>query len=163
MIEPVVVKLIWLGAGVAAYGLFRWRWLIATQEFVIGAVWDAEQWARSPGASANAQGRVEYFANVAYRPFATCCVAVLVSLGVVVAVIRDLRHKDPAPARTKIADREALITFRLLVAVLATSPIALVLATLVFCIGLLFRGSVKAVLDLIPEAAVFGRTHQAST
>lgn len=55
------------------------------------------------------------------------------------------------------------MTFRLLVAVLTTSPIALVLVAIVFCLGLLFQGSAKAVLGLIPEATVFGRLRQPST
>ena len=162
MIEPVVVKLIWLGVGLAVYGLFRWRWLVATQEFVISAVRGAEQWARSSETSTIAKDRVEHFANAAYRPLATLWVAVLVSTGVFVAVIRDLRRQEPASAGIEIADEEALTTFRLIVAVLTTSPIALLLATAMFCVGLWFRGSVKAVLSLIPEAAIFGR-HQTST
>lgn len=161
MIEPVAIKLIWVGVAVVAYGLLRWRWLIATQDVVIGVVQDAERWCRSAGASATAKGRVERFASAAYRPLATWRIALLVSLGVVVAVLRRLR-KHTVPARTDATDEEALMSVRLLAAVLMTSPIALVLVAVVFLVGLLFHGSAKAVLALIPEATIFGRTSQLS-
>ena len=163
MIDPVVIKLIWVGAALVAYGLFRWRWLVATEDFVISAVQDAERWGQSPGTSAFAKDLVERFSNAAYRPFATWCIALFVSCGVVVAVIRDLRRKHSASAQDDAADEEARMTFRLLVAVLTTSPIALVLVVVVFCLGLLFQGSAKAVLGLIPEATVFGWLRQPST
>ena len=160
MIESVVIKLIWVGVVLTAYGLFRWRWLVATQDFVISAVQDAEGWSRSRGTSATAKAQVEDLAKTAYHPLKTWRIAVLVSLGVVVAVIRNLGRKHTAAASTDAADEEARMTVRLLVAVLITSPIALVLVVLVFCLGLLFQGSAKAVLGLIPEATVFGRLHQ---
>ncbi len=163
MIEPVVLKLIWVGTALVAYGLFRWRWLVATQEVVISAVQDAERWGRSPGASASAKDLVERFANVAYRPLATWCVALLVSVGVVVGVIRNLRRKGTAAPRTDAMDEEATMAFRLVVAVLMTSPIALALVAVVFCLGFLFQGSAKAVLGLVPEAAIFGPIHQPGT
>ena len=163
MIDPVLMKLIWAGIVLAAYGLFRWRWLVATQEVVIGAVRDAERWGRSPRASAPVKDAVEHLANAAYRPVATWGIAVGVSLGVVLAVIRELRGKHAAPAQTDTASEEALVAVRLLAAVLITSPIALLLAIVVFCLGLLFLGSAKAVLGLIPEATAFGRMRQPST
>ena len=165
MIEPVVIKLIWVGVAVAAYGLLRWRWLIATQDVVVGLVQDAEQWCQSPEASATAKSQVERFANAAYRPLATWGIALMASLGVVVGVVatvvRQLRGHT-APARTDATDEEALVCSRLLAAVLMTSPIALLLVMAVFLMGFLFLGSVKAVLALIPEATVFGRMHQPS-
>lgn len=121
MIEPVAIKLIWVGVAVVAYGLLRWRWLIATQDVVIGVVQDAERWCRSAGASATAKGRVERFASAAYRPLATWRIALLVSLGVVVAVLRRLR-KHTVPARTDATDEEALMSVRLLAAVLNDEP-----------------------------------------
>ncbi|MDE0040355.1 MAG: hypothetical protein OXU77_22745 [Gammaproteobacteria bacterium] len=162
MIEPVAVKLIWAGAILAAYGLFRWRWLVAMQDFVISAVEDAERWAQSTTTSAFAKDLVERFSNAAYRPSATWRIALLVSCGVVFAVVRNL-HRNSPPAQDEAAEEEARMTFRLLVAVLTTSPIALVLVFVVFCFGLLLQGSVRAVLGLIPEATVFGRLHQPST
>ncbi|MDE0177196.1 MAG: hypothetical protein OXP36_01250, partial [Gammaproteobacteria bacterium] len=83
MIEPVVVKLIWAGAILAAYGFFRWRWLVAMQDFVISAMEDAERWAQSTTTSAFAKDLVERFSNAAYRPSATWRIALLVSCGVV--------------------------------------------------------------------------------
>ena len=71
MIEPVVMKLIWVGGALLAYGLFRWRWLIAMQEVVVSAVQDAEQWARAPETSIPAKELIERLTNAAYRPFAT--------------------------------------------------------------------------------------------
>ncbi|MDE0193687.1 MAG: hypothetical protein OXQ90_20240 [Gammaproteobacteria bacterium] len=162
MIEPVVVKLIWVGAILLTYGLFRWRWLVAMQDFVISAMQDAERAAQSTTTSAFAKDLVERFSNAAYRPWATWRIAVLVSCGMIVAVIRNL-HRSSPPAQDDAADDEALMTFRLLVAVLTTSPIALALVFVVLCLGLLLRGSVRAVLGLIPEATVFGRLHQPST
>lgn len=162
MIEPVAVKLIWVAAALAAYGLFRWRWLVAMQEVVVGAVYDAEQWSRSAGTSASTKNMVERLTNVAYRPFATCGIAVLVSIGLIVGSVRGLR--EATPASTDAMDAEASMTLRLLVAVLTTSPVALVLVIIAFCVGLLFRGSTKAVLELMPQATVFGgRLHQPST
>ena len=80
----------------------------------------------------------------------------------VVCAVRNLR-KRPA-IHTEAMDEEAEVTLRLLVAVLATSPVALVLVAAAFCLGLLFRGSAKTVLDLMPEATLFGtRLHQPST
>ena len=163
MVEPVVMKLIWVGVAVAAYGLLRWRWLIATQDVVIGIVQDAERWSQSP--EATAKGRVELLAEAAYRPLATWGIALMVSLSVVVGVVgavaRHLR-RHTAPARTDVADQEVLIYFRLLAAVLMTSPIALLLVVAVFLMSFLLRGSVKAVLALIPEATMFGRMQQPS-
>lgn len=163
MIEPVVLKLIWVGAGLTAYGLFRWRWLIATQEIVISAMQDAERWGRSPAASPTAKDLAQRFANAAYRPLATWCIALLVSVGVVVGVIRNLRRKGTSSHRTTAMEEEASMAFRLVVAVLMTSPIALALVAVVFCLGFLFQGSAKVVLGLIPEAAIFGQIHQPST
>ena len=61
-------------------------------------------------------------------------------------------------------DDGSVVTLRLLVAVLTTSPIALLLVAASFCLGFLFRGSAKTVLELIPEAALFGwRQHQSIT
>ena len=164
MIEPAAMKLIWVGVALLAYGLFRWRWLIAMQEVVANAVHDAEQWGREPGTSAPAKDLIERLTNAAYRPFATWCVAAVVSLGVVLGVVRDLGRKRTAPAQADVVDKEAQVTLRLLVAVLATSPIALVLVTALFCLGFLLRGSAKAVIGLIPVATVLGgRLHQPST
>ena len=161
MIEPVAIKLIWAGAILVAYGMFRWRWLVATQDFVISAMQDAEQ--RLPKSSAIFKDLVERSSNAVYHPLATWWIAVLVSCGVVVAVIRNVGRRHSARRQYDAVDEEARMTCRLLVAVLATSPIALVLVIVVFCLGLLFQGSAKAVLGLIPEATVFGRLHQPST
>ena len=89
----------------------------------------------------------------------------VVSFGVIFGVVRDLGRTQTAPARTDAMDEEAQVTFRLLIAVLATSPITLVLVSAFFCFGSLLRlrGSAKAVIGLIPEATVFGRLHQPST
>lgn len=165
MIEPVVIKLIWVGVAVAVYGLLRWRWLIATQDVVIGLVGDAEQWCRSAEATATARSRVELLADAAYRPLATWGIALMVSLGMVVGVVATVvRHLrgHTVPARTDTTDEEASVSFRLLAAVLMTSPIALLLVVAVFLVGFLFLGSVKAVLALIPEATIFGRMQQPS-
>lgn len=163
MIEPVAIKLIWAAAILVAYGMFRWRWLVATQDFVVSAMQDAEQRRRSPESSAIFKDLVERFSNAVYHPFATWWIAVLVSCGVVVAVIWTVRRKNSARAQYDAADEDARMTSRLLVAVLTTSPIALVLVVVVFCLGFLFQGSAKAMLELIPEATVFGRLHQPST
>ena len=167
MIEPVAMKLIWVGVALMAYGLFRWRWLIAMQDIVVGAVQDAERWERAPQTSAPAIDLIRRLRNAAYRPFTTCCIAVVVSVGVVVGAARDLGRKPAVPAQagaTGVVNEEAQVISRLLVAVLATSPIALVLVTAFICLGSLLRGSAKAVIASIPEASTIGGPlHQSST
>lgn len=161
MIEPVVAKLIWVAAVLAAYGLFRWRWLVATQGIVIRTVREAEQWSQSPGTNAAAKNVVMRLTAAAYRPFAVWCIAVFVSVGVVNGAVRNLRKR--AAANTGAVEEEPLVTLRLLVAVLTTSPITLVLVAAAFCLGLLFRGSVKTLLELMPQTTLFaGRLHQPS-
>lgn len=162
MTDPVVVKLIWLGAVLVAYGLFRWRWLVATQGIVIRTVQDAERWSQSRGASAPTKDLIARLTNAAYRPLAIWCIAVVASLGVLVGAVRGLRKHNAA--RSEAADEEAVVTLRLFCAALTTSPITLVLVAAACCLALLLRGSAKTVLDLMPAATLFGwRLHQPST
>lgn len=159
MIEPVATKLIWVGAVLVAYGLFRWRWLVATQGIVLRTVHEAEQWSQRTGTSAPAKSLVIRLTNAAYRPLTVWCIAVVVSLAVVVGAVRNLR-KD-ATANTAASDDEPEVRLRLLVAVLATSPITLLLVAAAFCLGLLFRGSAKTVLELMPQTTLFRwQSHQ---
>lgn len=162
MIEPVAIKLIWVAAGLTAYGLFRWRWLVAMQEVVVSAVYDAEQWSRSVETCTSTKNLIERLTSAAYRPFATWGIAIIVSLGVIVGAVRGVRKRTPA--NTEAMDAEGSMTLRLLVAVLTTSPFALVLVAFAFCLGLLFRGSAKAVLELMTQVTVLGgRMHQPTT
>ena len=162
MIEPVAIKLIWVAVGLTAYGLFRWRWLVAMQEVVVGAVYDAEQWSRSVETSESTKKLIERLTSAAYRPFAIWRIAMIVCLGVIVGAVRGIRRRTPA--NTEAMDAEASMTLRLLAAVLTTSPFALLLATVAFCLGLLFRGSAKAVLELMTQVTVLGgRLRQPTT
>lgn len=150
MIEPVAAKLIWVGAVLVAYGLFRWRWLVATQGIVLRTVHEAEQWTQLPETSAPAKGLVTRLTKAAYRPFTVWCIAVVVSVAVVVGAVRNLSKHGSTDAAA--SDDEHEVPLRLLVAVLATSPITLLLVAAAFCLGLLFRGSAKTVLELMPQA-----------
>ena len=162
MIEPVAIKLIWVAALLTAYGLFRWRWLVAMQEVVVSAVYDAEQWSRSAETSASTKNLIERLTNAAYRPFATWGIAIIVAVGLIVGAVRGVRKR--MPANTEAMDAEASMTLRLLAAVLTTSPFALALVAVAFCLGLLFRGSAKAVLERMTQVTVLGgRLHQPTT
>lgn len=150
MTEPVLFKIACVIGAVIAYGLLRLRMMKATHEFRIRVGCEADRWAEDPRVDPMVRASLTSLADMAYRPVTPW----LVLCGLIVAVLLPL-HKLPDVRFSddvEVVSEVVQIKLKLLFALIATSPLACVLAVTVLMIGLLVRSSVSAVRDSISAA-----------
>ena len=150
MTEPVLIKIAWVIGIVIAYGFVRLRMMKATHEFRIRVGCEADRWAEDHRVDPRVRASLTGLADMAYRPATPW----LVLSGLIVAVLLplhklpDIRFSDDAEVVSAVVQ----IKLKLLFALIATSPLACVLAVTVLMIGLLVRSSVSVVRDSISAA-----------
>ena len=150
MTDPVLFKIAWVIGAVIAYGLLRLGMMKATHEFRIRVGCEADRWAEDPRVDPRVRASLTGVADMAYRPATPW----LVLSGLTVAVLLPL-HKLPdvrVSDDAEVVAEVVRIKLKLLLALIATSPLACVLAVAVLMIGLLVRRSVSAIRDSISAA-----------
>ena len=150
MTEPVLIRIACVVAAVVAYGLLRLRLMRATHEFRVRAGCEADDWAQDPRVSPDVRTTLRALADMAYRPAAPWLVLLGMLVGTILPLrkLSDTRISDDAAVATKIV----LLKLKLVLALIATSPVVCVLAGVVLMIGLLVHSSVGAVRDNISAA-----------
>ena len=150
MTDDVIVKLIYIGVAVIGYGLFRWRLIAATQDFRKKIGIQADRWGRDERVDPQVRNTLPFLADMAFRPATPW----LVLGGLIIAMLTPVR-KDHEAILAEIADdaevAKEIIRLRLglLLALITTSPLALVLALAVLVVGLLIRASLVMIEDSI--------------
>ena len=150
MTDDVIVKLIYIGVTVIGYGLLRWRLIAVTQDFRIKIGIQADQWGRDERVHPQVRSALPILADMAFRPATPW----LVLVGLINAMRKPVRKNHAAILAEISADAEvaqAIIRLRLglLLALITTSPLALVLALAVLIVGLLIRTSLVVIGDSI--------------
>lgn len=150
MTDDVIVKLIYIGVAVIGYGLLRWRLIAVTQDFRIKVGIQADQWGRDERVHPQVRSALPVLADMAFRPATPW----LVLVGLINAMRKPVRKNHAAILAEISADAEvaqAIIRLRLglLLALITTSPLALVLALAVLIVGLLIRTSLVVIGDSI--------------
>ena len=150
MTDPVLIKIATVIGVIFAYGLLRWRLMTATHEFRVHAGCAADRLAEDPRVSPGVQARLTRLADMAYGSFTPW----LVLLAFIVAMFLPLRNRCFAEVsdNAEVADEVALLKLKLVIASIATSPLACALALPVLAIGLLLRGSVEALASCMAAA-----------
>lgn len=150
MTDDVIVKLIYIGVAVIGYGLFRWRLIAATQDFRNKIGIQADRWGRDERVDPQVRNTLPFLADMAFRPATPW----LVLVGLANAMRTPVR-KDHDAMLAEISDdaevAKEIIRLRLglLLALITTSPLALVLALAVLIVGLLIRASLVMIEDSI--------------
>lgn len=150
MTDEVIVKLIYIGVAVIGYGLLRWRLIAVTQDFRIKTGVRADQWGRDERIHPQVRSTLPVLADMAFRPATPW----LVLLGLISAMLTPPRKDHNTILAEISADAEVakeIIRLRLglLLALITTSPLALVLALVVLIVGLLIRTSLVVIGDSI--------------
>lgn len=150
MTDDVIVKLIYIGVAVIGYGLFRWRLIAATQDFRIKIGIRADRWGQDERVDPQVRNALPVLADMAFRPATPW----LVLVGLINAMLTPVRKGHEAILAEIADDAEVakeIIRLRLglLLALITTSPLALVLALAVLVVGLLIRASLVMIEDSI--------------
>ena len=121
MAEPVLIKIAAVIAVVIVYGLLRWRLMVATHEFRLGAGCEADRLASDPRVGDEVRATLVSLADAVYRPagppgpsWTLLTIAMLLPLGV-------LRNVE-SPGDPQLAMRIIRSKLHLIFAVLTTSP-----------------------------------------
>lgn len=143
MTEPVLVKIGYVVVAVVAYGLLRWRWMRATQDFRIRAGCEADLLAEEPLVKPGIRRSLTGLADMAYRPM----VPWLLLLGLVIVMILPFRRLDHSEFSDDpdIAAKVGRLKVDLVFGLISTSPLACVFAAVVLALGLLTRRSVGVI------------------
>ena len=145
MTDPALIKIAYIFAAVIAYGLIRWRLMRATHEYRVQAGCKADRWAENPKVEPRIRASLSRLADMAYRPLTPWALLI----GFVVAAfsprgkLGDFRISDDEEVTKKVVRLKLTLFF----ALIATSPLACLLAAVILAIGLLARGSVSATGD----------------
>ena len=145
MTDPALIKIAYAFAVVIAYGLLRWRLMRATHEYRVQAGCEADRWAENPKVEPRIRASLSRLADMAYRPLTPWALLI----GFVVAAfsprgkLGDFRISDDEEVTKKVVRLKLTLFF----ALIATSPLACLLAAVILAIGLLARGSVSATGD----------------
>lgn len=151
MIDPALVKIAYVLAAVIAYGLIRLRLMRATHEFRVQVGCEAGRWAENPKVEPRMRASLNRLADMAYRPLTPWALLI----GLIVATFSpsgkfdDLKISDDEEVAKKVVELKLTLFF----ALIATSPLACLLAAVILAIGLLARGSVSAVGDCLFTAS----------
>ena len=147
MTEPVLVKIGYVVAAVVAYGLLRWRWMRATQDFRIRVGCEADLRADDSRVKPRAQASLAGLADTAYRPLAPW----LLLLGLVIVMTLPVRKLDHSEFSDDpdVAAEVGRLKVELVFALMSTSPLACVFAAIVLALGLLTRRSVGVIGERI--------------
>lgn len=147
MTEPVLVKIGYAVVAVVAYGLLRWRWMRATQDFRIRAGCEADLRADDPHVKPWVRASLAGLADKAYRPMAPW----LLLLGLVIVMILPVRKLDHSEFSDDpvVADKVARLKVKLVFGLMSTSPLACVFAAAVLMLGLLTRRSVDVIEERV--------------
>ena len=150
MIDPALVKIVYILVAVIAYGLIRWRLMRATHEFRVQVGCEADRWAENPKVEPRIRTSLSGLADMAYRPLTPWALLI----GLIVATFLpsgkfgDLRISDDEEVAKKVFELKLALFF----ALIAASPLACLLAAIVLAIGLLARSSVSAIRNSVSMA-----------
>lgn len=147
MTEPVLVKIGYVVAAIVAYGLLRWRWMRATQDFRIRVGRKADLLAEGPRVKPWVRASLAGLADMAYRPM----VPWFLLLGLAIAMILPFRELDHSEFSDDpvVADKVARLKVKLVFGLMSTSPLACVFAAAVLMLGLLTRRSVDVIEERV--------------
>lgn len=148
MTDPVLIKIAYVLAAVIAYGLIRWRLMRATHEFRVRAGCEADRWAENPKVEKRIRASLSGLADMAYRPLAPWALLI----GSIVALFSPRRKLGDISDDEEVAKKVVELKSTLFFAMISTSPLACLVASIVLAIGLLTRGSVSAVGDRLSMA-----------
>lgn len=150
MTEPVLVKIGYVVAAIVAYGLLRWRWMRATQDFRIRVGRKADLRADDPRVKPWVRASLAGLADMAYRPM----VPWFLLSGLAIAMILPFRKLDHSEFSDDpvVADEVARLKVKLVFGLISTSPLACVFAAAVLTIGLLTRRSVDVIGERVSAA-----------
>ena len=140
MIEPVLIKIVYVIAAVIAYGLFRWRLMRATHEFRVRVGCDADRLAADPRVDPKIRKSPSILADLAYRPATPWFFLV----GLVVAMFLPLCKLRPLND-VEVAAEIVRLKLKLFFASITTSPLACMFAIIFLIMGLLARHSVSTI------------------
>lgn len=135
MTEFLPIEIVYLVVVVVAYEALRWRLLVVTHEFRVRAGCEADDWAGDSRVAPDARATLVALADGAYRSATPWLVllALVVAIAVSPWASRRVEISDDAEAAEKVR----LLTGRLIVAALATSPLACLLAAAILLLVLL--------------------------
>ena len=150
MTDDVIVKLIYVGVAVIGYGVFRWRLIAVTQDFRIKVGIRADRWGQDERVDPQVRGTLPILADMAFRPATPW----LILVGLINAMLMPVRKGHKAILAEISDDAEVakeIIRLRLglLLALITTSPLALVLAVAVLVVWLLIHASLVMIGDSI--------------
>ena len=150
MTDPALIKIAYAFAAVIVYGLIRWRLMRATHEFRVQAGCEADRWAENPKVEPRIRASLSGLADMAYRPLTPWALLIgfIVAMFLPSGKFRDLRISDDE----EIVQEIVKLKLRLFFALIATSPLACLLAAVILAIGLLARSSVSAIGDRVSMA-----------
>ena len=150
MTEPALVKIGYAVVAVVAYGLLRWRWMRATQDFRIRAGCEADLRADDLRVKPWVRASMAGLADMAYRPM----VPWLLLSGLVIVMILPFRKLDHSELSDDpvVADEVARLKVKLVFGLMSTSPLACVFAAAVLTLGLLTRRSVDVIGERVSAA-----------
>ena len=151
MTEAVLFKIGCVVAVLIGYGLVRWRLMKATQEFRIRAGCDADRWAADSRVPEETQRALQGLADGMYRPMMPW----LVVAGTLIAVFMPYRRLEAAMPSLDPGIRKDIVRLnvRLVVAAVATSPLAGLATVFILLMGLLVRESFEAIGQRIQAVA----------
>ena len=154
MTEFLPIEIVYLAIVVVAYEALRWRLLVVTHEFRVRAGCEADDWAGDSRVEPHARATLSALADGAYRPATPWLVllALVVAIGVSPWTPRRVEISDEAEVAAKVE----LLTWRLILAALATSPLACLFAATILLVALLaslvLSGFVGAVANYMAVA-----------
>ena len=150
MSDPVLIKIAWAIGVAIAYGLLRWRLMVATHEFRVQAGREADRLAADPRVPRDTQAMLTRLADMAYG-FFTPWLVLLALIAAMTFPLRESRRAGIADDGEIAADVTG-VKLKLVVALITASPLACALAAVVLTIGLLLRGSVEALARSVAAA-----------
>ena len=152
MVDPILIKLIWAFGAIVAYGLLRWRLMVATHDFRVRTGAKAHMLGQQADPQQPEGRRLVLLAESAYRPMTPW----LLAFSLLRAVLLPTSRRRPATPDAEAATAPQELYVRLFWALISTSPLATILALLILAMALLWR-SLEALRDGI--TAAMGRVH----
>ena len=151
MIDPALVKIVYILVAVITYGLIRLRLMRATHEFRVQVGCEADRWAENPKVEPRMRASLNHLADMAYRPLTpwALLIGLIVAMFLPSGKFGDLRISDDKKVAKKVVELKLTLFF----ALIAASPLACLLAVVVLAIGLLARSSVSAIRDSVSMAS----------
>lgn len=149
MTEFLPIEVVYLVIVVVAYEALRWCLLAVTHEFRVRAGCEADDWAEDSRVAPGVRAMLVALADGAYRSSTPWQILLIMVVGIVVSPWSPRRVEISGDA--EVAAKVGLLTWRLILAALATSPLACLFAAAFLLVALLtslvLRGFVGTVAN----------------